>query len=294
MPAKKTDSERSTPPQRKRTDEDVKRVINDSIAALLNAYHAQQQANRKQQEQQERSKGIREIATLAFVVVTAIGVFLQAYILHQSDSAFQISARATKDAADAAKQSADALRSAERPHVLVHDLNLNWGTRGPTIDFRLKNYGRTVARMNAIQFCIMLNLTHEILPSEPAGITHDRCHGSYLGDDIPALVTTPFYVPVQVQSMQVTEGFATEVRVSSAPTDGFPDGARVYVYGALDFRDSFDPTLFHYQTFCFYYRATKLESVETRIRQAGPPWCRQYRPYRKNQAGETIWLPPTQ
>jgi hypothetical protein len=129
------------------------------VAAFIHAYHNEQEANRQQEGREDRGKRRRDIATLVFVILTTIGIFGQAWILHNSDDAIQKSATAAKDSADAAKtaaeaakQSADATIALERPHFFITGkFNKPDGTENsnPQIAYSIANIGRVpgIARM---------------------------------------------------------------------------------------------------------------------------------------------------
>jgi hypothetical protein len=97
MAAEESGKKKTNRSRPKQLDEDVKQVVNDAVTALRDAYRNEQQVNREQHDREDRRRKFLEIATLVFVVLTTIGVFIQAYILNRSDHAFQETARAAID-----------------------------------------------------------------------------------------------------------------------------------------------------------------------------------------------------
>lgn len=59
------------------------------LSSLIRIYKREQQFNREQEEREDRGRRRREIATLVFVILTTIGIFIQAIILHLSDDTFR-------------------------------------------------------------------------------------------------------------------------------------------------------------------------------------------------------------
>jgi hypothetical protein len=112
------------------------------LAAFINTYRDEQRANRKQEEGEDKAKRSMEKWTLGFVILTTIGVFVQAGILHQSDAAFQITA---KEAIEARKLSEANTRRQLRPYILFDNgyVTFNGDLAFPTAIF--KNTGSTPA-----------------------------------------------------------------------------------------------------------------------------------------------------
>src|ERR1039458_4189567 len=90
-----------------------------AIIALKDALIKEGDANRQQEGREDWSNKIIAAATLFLVFCTTGGIFYQDFILHSSDVAFQMSATAAKDAADAAKKSTDAVANIERPYFFI-------------------------------------------------------------------------------------------------------------------------------------------------------------------------------
>jgi hypothetical protein len=78
------------------------------ISALIDAYKNEQKTNRSQEEREDTSKKRREIWTLVFIILTTVGVFVQACILRNTDEAMHESATAALKAAKSAEATADA------------------------------------------------------------------------------------------------------------------------------------------------------------------------------------------
>jgi len=84
------------------------------LAAFVHAYRDEQAANRKQEATEDQSSRSLEKWTLGFVVLTTIGIFIQAAILHNSDDAIQRTAAAAINSANTAR---DGLVKAQRPFI---------------------------------------------------------------------------------------------------------------------------------------------------------------------------------
>jgi hypothetical protein len=133
-----------------------------AVSALENTVAQKADANREETRREDRISKFIEIATLFFVILTTGGIFYQAHILHSSDVAFQKSATAAKDAADAAKSAVELsdkttkrqLRAyvgpvAESFSLVCHECKVGLtddGTfykSGNGLFYKLKNYGPT-------------------------------------------------------------------------------------------------------------------------------------------------------
>lgn len=78
------------------------------IALFLDTYRKEQKANREQEDREYHRHYTIEKWTLAFVVMTTAGVFIQAHILNSSDTAIHEYAEATTKAATAAETASKA------------------------------------------------------------------------------------------------------------------------------------------------------------------------------------------
>lgn len=87
------------------------------LTAFSNAYRIEQRANRKQEATEDKRSRSIEKWTLEFVILTTIGIFIQASILNSSDEAIHKSAGAAKDAADAAKRAVEISALANRAWI---------------------------------------------------------------------------------------------------------------------------------------------------------------------------------
>ena len=120
------------------------------LSTFIHTYRREQQANRAQEEGEDRSRKRREIATLVFIILTTAGIFYQARILNRSDEAIQKSANAAKDAADAAKDAnriaRETLETARRARISIVNLATRISDQGAlVIDADLQNTGDIAA-----------------------------------------------------------------------------------------------------------------------------------------------------
>lgn len=107
-----------------------------AISTLTHTIAEQEKANRKEQAREDSGKRFREYLTLAFVVLTTIGIFIQAGILHTSDSTFSETLE-TQRASNERQL---------RAYVLVDAASVTKFDTGPTeAHVILKNYGQTPA-----------------------------------------------------------------------------------------------------------------------------------------------------
>jgi hypothetical protein len=122
-----------------------------AIIAFKDALIKEGDANRQQEGGEDRWNKIIAVATLFLVFCTTGGIIYQDIVLHSSDSAFQISATAAKDAAIAAKKSSDAVANIERPYLFIQahpsqniprDGPYPTADATPTIAYTITNFGR--------------------------------------------------------------------------------------------------------------------------------------------------------
>jgi hypothetical protein len=125
-----------------------------AIIALKDTLIKEGDTNRQQERREDRWEKRISIATLFLVFCTTGGIIFQDIVLRNSDSAFQISAIAAKNAAIAAKQSSDAVGNIERPYLFIQahpsktvpkDGPYPDTDTSPTIGYSVMNIGRAPA-----------------------------------------------------------------------------------------------------------------------------------------------------
>jgi hypothetical protein len=152
-----------TPRQQQKND-----ATSQAIIALKNTIAEEGNANRQQEGREDRWNKIIASLTLFLVFCTTGGIIIQDIIIHSSDSAFQISATAAKDAAEAAKQSADVLFNSERARLFIGTVMLKKTSDTdprPQIDYSWINLGRGPAVITGV--LVTCTLVGTQLPTNP-------------------------------------------------------------------------------------------------------------------------------
>jgi hypothetical protein len=164
MPAKKSGQNQPHANKEERpADNHNERRIAREIAALSHSISEEERTSRDAQERQDNGKKFREYLTLLFIILTTIGVFIQAFVfkgqLHEMEKAYgpiEKSAIAAKEAADAAR---DAVKQSEKTaerqlRAYISSVTINEGTQRSVPDGKLiarnfrvqwKNAGQTPA-----------------------------------------------------------------------------------------------------------------------------------------------------
>jgi hypothetical protein len=139
MPAKKSGQNQPHANKEERpADNHNERRIAREIAALSHSISEEERTSRDAQERQDNGKKFREYLTLLFIILTTIGVFIQAFVfkgqLHEMEKAYgpiEKSAIAAKEAADAAR---DAVKQSEKTaerqlRAYISSVTINEGTQ---------------------------------------------------------------------------------------------------------------------------------------------------------------------
>jgi len=122
-----------------------------AIASLKSALAKEANANRNQEKRENIWDKVIQVATLIFVVLTTIGIFYQAKILNNTDTAMHASAKAAID-------STKAVTSIERPYLFVlpkpsqnisRDGPFPASDKTPTITYSITDLGRVPAIIRA-------------------------------------------------------------------------------------------------------------------------------------------------
>lgn len=136
---------------------------NEWVSAFIGAYKNEQETNRRQEGNEDRSRRWREWATLLFVILTTGGIFYQDFVLTKSDDAIHTSAAAAKTAADAAKGTVEANIASERARLFLLPSFIRSGPQDPDpkIGFQITNMGRTAALVAGLSFDCKLGIPPE-------------------------------------------------------------------------------------------------------------------------------------
>lgn len=152
---------------------------NEWVSAFIGAYREEQETNRKQEGNEDRSRRWREWATLLFVILTTGGIFYQDFVLTKSDDAIHTSAAAAKTAANAAKRAVEANISSERARLFLLPSFSRSGPPDPNpkIVFQITNMGRTAALVTGLSFECKLGVPPE---QNSSPIYDDRRYKSWV------------------------------------------------------------------------------------------------------------------
>jgi|SRR5882724_1973752 len=232
---------------------------NQERKALKKAPVDESDTHRKEEGRQNTVEKKIEIATLAFVVLTTIGIFWQATILNESDHAIQKSAVAAKDAADAASKAvALSDKTAERQlRAYLYVSHEGWQQYPPQTPGSGPQYGTEIVINHAgatPAYKVRLDATIEVGPY--------LLNQTKLGDPIAmsggGTVKREFailYGAIPIRLVVATPFDADALRLTTS-TDRLIGDHRFYVHGVIRYLDIFgldNPAMERKYEFCFIF-----------------------------------------